>query len=280
VQPVFVGDVQGCGSELQELRKRTKARFGRGHELWLAGDLINRGPDNLELLERVREEVARGRCRYVLGNHEISLLRTAWGLRELQMLDTFDDVLDDAHLDDWVEWLRRRPLVETGTLGRRPFVLVHAAVGPDWSLAEVTARARAVEARLGADDAGRARDLLEADLAADPRADDLARLTRCRSIDRAGRWSSRDPETPDGLWHAVWAEHGHDYGVVYGHFAVQGLHVAPGLRGLDTGCVHRGRLTAWVPDLERDDPFAVPDAGFWQVPAQRRYYDRRGPIRP
>lgn len=279
MQPVFVGDVQGCGGEFAELLARARSRFGRDFELWLVGDLINRGPDNLDLLSRVREQVEQGRCRYVLGNHEIALLRAAWGLRDPQPLDTFEDVLDDPHLDDWVEWLRRRPLAECGELGARPFAMVHAAVGVDWTLADVKARARKVEACLGGDDSSRARRLLTAGRSEDPRADDLACFTRCRSIGRNGRWSSRDPGRPDQLWHHVWAHRGHDYGVVYGHFAIQGLHVAPGLRGLDTGCVHQGTLTAWLPDLERGDPFGVPDPGFWQAAAHRRYYDARGPIR-
>ena len=33
-----------------------------------------------------------------------------------------------------------------------------------------------------------------------------------------------------------------------------------------------GYLTAWLPDLRRKDPFQMPDAGFWQVQARRRYY--------
>ena len=103
----------------------------------------------------------------------------------------------------------------------------------------------------------------------------LARLTSCRSVSRTGRWSKHEPVAPDVAWHAAWSERRHDYGVVYGHWAMQGLHVAPGLRGLDTGCVHHGRdgfLTAWLPDWKRDDAFAVPDEGFWQVRARRRYY--------
>ena len=61
---------------------------------------------------------------------------------------------------------------------------------------------------------------------------------------------------------------------------MQGLHVAPGLRGLDTGCVHHGRgragvLTAWIPDLRRERPFDLPDENFWSVPARRAYYAHR-----
>ncbi|HEX5635437.1 MAG TPA: hypothetical protein VFX50_19475, partial [Gemmatimonadales bacterium] len=79
---------------------------------------------------------------------------------------------------------------------------------------------------------------------------------------------------------AAWARAGHDYGVVYGHWALQGLHVAPRLRGLDTGCVHHGRdrdgfLTAWLPDPRARDPFEVPDERFWHVRAHRPYYHRR-----
>jgi bis(5'-nucleosyl)-tetraphosphatase (symmetrical) len=280
VQPIFVGDVQGCGAELDELLVRAEARFGADFELWLVGDLVNRGPNNLDLLQRVRERVERGRCRYILGNHEIALLRSALGLREPHPLDTFDDVLDDPQLHDWIEWLRRRPLVECGEIGGRPFAMVHAAVGVDWGLDEVKARARGVEAWLGADDADRAEALLRADRDDHPHADDLALFTRCRSVGRDGRWSSRDPSRPEELWHHRWAKRGHDYGVVYGHFAIQGLHVAPRLRGLDTGCVHQGCLTAWLPDPGRDDPFDLPDDGFWQADARRRYYDARGPIRP
>ena len=279
MQPIFVGDVQGCAAEFDELLARAKARYGRDFELWLVGDLVNRGPDSLELLRRVRDWVERGRCRYVLGNHEVSLLRTAWGLRQPHPLDTFDDILDDPTFPDWVEWLRRLPLAVSGELGGRPFTMVHAAVGEKWSLHDVNERARAVEACLGAEDAERAVGLLAANRDADPRADDLALFTRCRSLTRDGQWSSRDPSRPEEAWHRRWAKRGHEYAVVYGHFAIQGLHVAPGLRGLDTGCVHQGRLTAWLPDPARSDPFALPDAGFWQAEAQRRYYDEEGPIR-
>ena len=71
--------------------------------------------------------------------------------------------------------------------------------------------------------------------------DTLGRLTRCRSVTRDGRWSSNLPAGDLVAWHREWSRRSHDYGIVYGHWALQGLHVAPGLRGLDTGCVHHGR---------------------------------------
>ncbi len=79
--------------------------------------------------------------------------------------------------------------------------------------------------------------------------------------------------------HELWAANAHDYGLVYGHWSMQGLHVAPRLRGLDSGCVHHGRgrdgfLTAWVPDTAQRDPFAATaaEASLWLIPANRAYY--------
>ena len=106
VQPIFIGDVQGCAAEFFELVARAEERFGSDFELWLVGDLINRGPGNLELLQRVREWVEDGRCRYVLGNHEVSLLRVAWGLRErLHYSDGYGDQAVYALLQQ--EWAAR-----------------------------------------------------------------------------------------------------------------------------------------------------------------------------
>lgn len=282
MQPVFVGDVQGCADEFDELLGGVEARFGGDYELWCVGDLVNRGPDNLRPLERVRARVEAGRARYVLGNHELALLRGWFGLQEPGPHDTYGDLLARPDAGEWVAWLRRRPLLERGALGEAPFAMVHAAVHPDWSLEEVGARARAVEAVLGGEDEAAARALL-AGAGAAPLDDALGLLTHCRSVTADGRWSSAYPGSRDErgaplvAWHALWSARAHGYGVVYGHWALQGLHVAPWLRGLDTGCVHHGRdhaglLTAWLPDPRGSAPFAVPDARFLQVRAHRRYY--------
>jgi bis(5'-nucleosyl)-tetraphosphatase (symmetrical) len=287
MQPIFVGDVQGCADELEALIARAKARFGDDFSLQVVGDVVNRGPDNLRALALVRTLVDAGRGEMVLGNHEIHLLSTAFGLRPLAPSDSLGDVLSAPDADDWIDWLRQRPLAVAGELAGQPYVMVHASVAPDWSLEDVLRHAREAAAPLAESKLSARHHLASSPDPGSPR-DDLARLTRCRSIAPDGSWSSALPEPPARPWHALWSERGHDYGIVYGHWALQGLHVAPGLRGLDTGCVHHGRgrdgfLTAWVPTTvpgkgevargRRIFDVPVPDECLWAIPARRRYYD-------
>jgi hypothetical protein len=140
-----------------------------------------------------------------------------------------------------------------------------------------------VEARLGDSDPRELERLLAADRARDEDRDLLGRLTSCRSVGASDAWSTEPPDAGEVAWHERWSARGHRFGVVYGHWSLQGLHVARWLRGLDTGCVHHGRgragmLTAWLPAPDDDRPFEVPDARFWQVPARRAYYAHRDAI--
>ncbi|MBY0401732.1 metallophosphoesterase [Myxococcota bacterium] len=287
-QRIFVGDVQGCAEELGLLVDRANACFGDDFELWVAGDVVNRGPDNRRALELVRGFVESGRGRYVLGNHEIHLLLVAFGLRELARTDSIGDVLGAPDAAEWIDWLRSRPLVEAGELAGQPFAMVHASSHPDWSLARLCEVGEAVRAQLSGE-RDRARAFLALSADADPLRDALGRLTRCRSVTTQDVWSSADPVAPARPWHAAWSERHHDFGLVYGHWARQGLHAGPGLRGLDTGCVHHGRgrdgsLTAWVPDEQPASDgrraFDVPDERFWHIPALRRYYYPEAGERP
>ena len=281
MRPIFVGDVQGCADELDDLLGRVEKRLGGGFALWYVGDLVNRGPANGA--SRARARPRRGRPRaLVLGNHEIHLIRAALGLEQPRALDTYTEVLEHPDARGWIDWLRRRPVAETGALGAARFVMVHAAVHPDWTLDEVAEKARAIERLLGHEDEASPRAFLAGER--DRELGDALRLmTLCRGMTPDGRWSPDYPGSRDErgtarvAWHEVWSERAHAYGVVYGHWAMQGLHVAPRLRGLDTGCVHHGRdhdgyLTAWLPDPDGAEPFATPDARFLEVLAHRRYY--------
>ncbi|MGE3464416.1 MAG: metallophosphoesterase, partial [Pseudomonadales bacterium] len=47
-----IGDIQGCYEEFATLLDRIDFRSDRDR-LWLVGDLINRGPDNVSVIRRV-----------------------------------------------------------------------------------------------------------------------------------------------------------------------------------------------------------------------------------
>src|SRR5690606_27873643 len=93
---IFVGDVHGCLEPLERLL--AAVAFAPGRDLLLpVGDLVNKGPDSLGVLRRLRELDARP----VLGNHDLLWLRSgriadpqldAW-LRAQPLLRLFDDIV-------------------------------------------------------------------------------------------------------------------------------------------------------------------------------------------
>ncbi|MFP8873849.1 MAG: metallophosphoesterase, partial [Myxococcota bacterium] len=148
MQQIFIGDVQGCARELRELIRRARHRFGEDCEIWQVGDLVNKGPDNLAALELMREEVDRGRGHFVLGNHDLHLIRVLAGIVPLFPGDSLRDVQESAEAADWLAWLRGQPLVMPLYIDETPALMVHAAVHPRWTLPQCVERARAVEKRL------------------------------------------------------------------------------------------------------------------------------------
>lgn len=66
---IAIGDIHGCHLEFAELLARLE--LTREDRLVLLGDLVNRGPDSLRVLELAREH----RAVSLLGNHELRLLK-------------------------------------------------------------------------------------------------------------------------------------------------------------------------------------------------------------
>jgi len=236
---IVVGDIQGCCAELDRLLDEV----GFDPELdrlYSVGDVVNRGPDSAGALRRLIELGATA----VLGNHDLHYLEVAAGRRSSSRRDTVQDLLD-APDRVWLErWIRRMPLVHV----EDDFVLVHAAMHPSWRNVEVVAD------RLNR----RVQRLLVSGAALeDP---DIEFAVRARYCDPEGRLPERDwpePEPPFEPWDRHWRGRR----VVFGHWARRGLVVTDRVRGLDTGCVYGGRLSAWIAEEDR----------IVQVPAARAY---------
>ena len=86
-----VGDLQGCLTPLQSLLERVDFSPSRDC-LWLAGDLVNRGPQSLECLRFARDLGSSGVT--VLGNHDLHLMAVSCGARKPSRKDNLEDILD------------------------------------------------------------------------------------------------------------------------------------------------------------------------------------------
>ena len=131
-----IGDVQGCYAELRALLDRIAFRPD-ADRLWFAGDLVNRGPQSLEVLRFVRS-LGEGAVT-VLGNHDLHLLAAAEGVRRPNPGDTFGDVLAAPDRPELLEWLRSQPLMHRDP--GRNVAMVHAGLAPQWDIA-TAARSR------------------------------------------------------------------------------------------------------------------------------------------
>ena len=138
-----VGDLQGCLKPLQQLLVHVDFK-PESDRLWVAGDLVNRGPDSLGVL---RFLYSLGDCAsIVLGNHDIHLLAVATAGKKSGRSDTFDEILAASDRDVLLNWLAQQPLIQHDkSLG---FTMVHAGIPPQWDLKDAKKYAKEVHKAL------------------------------------------------------------------------------------------------------------------------------------
>jgi bis(5'-nucleosyl)-tetraphosphatase (symmetrical) len=262
-----IGDVQGCDAELGELLSRLQFAPDRD-SLWFVGDLVNRGPDSLKVLRRIR---ALGEAATViLGNHDLHLLAVAFGAARLRSDDTLDAVLAAPDRAALVEWLVSRPLLHEDPKLR--VCMVHAGLVPEWDLALAGDCAREVEKALRRDP-----EKLFAHLYGDQpdRWDDAHTgedrlrfivncFTRLRYLDSEGRLALRAKGSPRKAqskslipWFEARRARWRGSHVVFGHWSTLGFFKNADVTGIDTGCVWGGSLTALRLDVPNAHPVQV-----------------------
>lgn len=257
-----IGDIQGCYQPLRRLLD--KLQFDAAEDtLWIAGDLVNRGPQSLETLRYVRSLGDAAVC--VLGNHDFHLMALHYGLREPRSKDhTLEQVLQAPDRDEIIEWLRHLPIMFHDDNHRH--TLVHAGIHPQWTIPQAATIAAEIEALLRCDTPLSALRQLygatEGDWQTLQNTDWRLRyalncFTRMRFCDRRGEpdYSRSDAPgaQPDHLlpWFDVSPRGAADHQIIFGHWAALGLHQQANVLALDSGCVWGNSLTAArIPDFD------------------------------
>lgn len=256
-----IGDLQGCHDDFLCLLK--KIRFNPdGDQLWLAGDLVNRGPASLETLRLCFQ--LRDNLITVLGNHDLHMLAVLEGSIAFKRKDTFHDVMTASDRDALAEWLLHCPLLHEND----QWVLTHAGIYPRWSLAQARACAHEVEQILRTDH--RRQDFFAHMYGNEPAYwDDRLQgpdrwraitnfFTRMRLLDAAGHIDLLHKESltekPEHLfaWYEWPGRVALDKKILFGHWAaLEGRTGKNHIIALDTGCVWGNRLSAYCLDDAR-----------------------------
>ncbi len=247
-----IGDLQGCFDPLQELLAEIGFSVTRDR-LWLVGDLVNRGPQSLEILRFVKSLGERAIS--VLGNHDLHLLMVAEGRAKLHAKDTLAAVLNAPDRDELLAWLRGQPLMHADG----EYAMVHAGLLPSWSVGRALDLAREAEHALQASDwralmahmYGNQPDQWDDALTGHDRLRVIINaMTRLRICAPDGRMEFSHKggieDIPPGYlpWFAVPGRKSANATIICGHWSAIGLLAEKTLLALDSGCLWGRRLSA------------------------------------
>lgn len=247
-----IGDLQGCFASLQTLLSEIGFRES-ADRLWFVGDLVNRGPQSLEILRYVRSLGSRALC--VLGNHDLHLLMVAEGRVRAHRRDSLDEILAAPDRDVLLSWLRALPMMHA----EDEYAMVHAGLLPAWSIAQALDLARETEEALRGPDwrgllaqmYGNEPDHWDDTLSGYARARVIINaMTRLRICTPDGRMEFAHKggldDIPPGYlpWFAVPGRKSASTTLVCGHWSAIGMLAQDNLLALDSGCLWGGKLSA------------------------------------
>ncbi|EKV12787.1 Ser/Thr protein phosphatase family [Penicillium digitatum PHI26] len=254
---IFVGDVHGCKEECKKFPLKTsgiplidepttvvhlleKVSFNQkgGDHLIFVGDLINKGPDSAGVVDLAREHSASS----VRGNHEDRILLLRQKMVKTKTLTSPDDVvysgfssrelgeraLARSLSDEQAQWLENCPVIlNVGHVpGVGQIVVVHAGLVPGIELEK--------------QDLSSVMTMRTIDLDTHVPSPKKKGTNWAKMFDKhqSKLYSSLETSTEDPLANTMT--------VVYGHDASTSLSIRTFTKGLDSGCVKGGKLTALV----------------------------------
>lgn len=266
-----IGDVQGCFEALKALLK--EIQFDAEQDfIWFAGDLVARGENSIAALRFIKKLVEQGAAATVLGNHDLTLLAYARGIKPVKEKDNVRDVIDAIDSDDLIDWLRKQPMC---LFPNEQTILTHAGIPNIWSAEKTAQLAQEVEAIIAHDDFEVLDDFLKEMFGKEPAlwSDQLQGherircivnyLTRMRLTDAEGRLEysfkdALDDPMPEGFkpWFEFESQAAQTHQILFGHWAaLNGKTISNKIQNVDGGCVWGNQLMAFR--LEDQQMFAV-----------------------
>lgn len=248
-----IGDIQGCYDNLMSLLDVINFD-NQSDRLWLAGDLVNRGPNSLGVLRFLKQLDIPPVI--VLGNHDLHMLAVFYQQRPYKKeKDTFEDVLNAPDAAELCHWLRQQPFIYYDE--QLNYVMTHAGIVPTWNLD--TALKIGLELQKKLQDAplalfkimyGNTPNQWSQAISHEQRwrfaINAFTRMRYCYH-DGSLNFDCKNMSPPEGLlpWFSLPSRLSIEANILFGHWAsLNGQTHTPNIFALDTGCVWGGKLTA------------------------------------
>lgn len=250
-----MSDIHGCFDEFIALLDKVNFN-SQQDQLYLVGDLINRGPKSLEVMQYLLKY--EDSMFPVLGNHDLSYLVYAEGNTKLRRGDTYQDIQQSSQANDIKEYLRKQPLVRY--IPEVDVAIAHAGIPPFWSIDEALALSLEVEKKLQTKKPHKYHHFMELMFGNTPAAwnPDLKGIDRRRVIinyfsrmrylnsDLSLDFDNKTEEYNKAVmkpWFQFERPLHKKTQIIFGHWASLGIHHENGTYCIDSGCVWEGSLT-------------------------------------
>ena len=257
-----IGDIHGCFDQFVDLLNKINYKKNED-KIILVGDLVNRGPDSLSVLNYC---MADSNIITVLGNHDLYLL---YLLSIDKARGSLKEVVEADNKKQIFKWLLKMPLMMEidDELSGNSFLISHAGIPEIWSpkktkelASEVTSLLQKNPLKVLQSMWGDNPNKWHDELIDDERYRIIINyLTRMRFVDKNCALDLRNNTVTAAAGYKPWFkycskthEKKKQY-YVFGHWAaLKGQTDDPHFIGLDTGCVWKGKLSALrLNDLER-----------------------------
>ena len=257
-----IGDIHGCFDQFTKLLKKINYKKDKD-KLILLGDLVNRGPDSLSVINHC---MADSSIITVLGNHDLYLL---YLLSIDKATGSLKEVVEADRNKQIFKWLLKMPLMLeiVDEVTGNSFLITHAGIPEIWSsektkelASEVTSLLQKNPLKVLQSMWGDNPNQWNEELVNDERCRIIINyLTRMRFVDKNCKLDLKNNTVKASAGFKPWFKYSskvHEEKkqyYVFGHWAaLNGQTDDPHFIGLDTGCVWKGKLTALrLNDLEK-----------------------------